>query len=110
MATGVWRRRGLPPRPAGDDRLVQRPRQPGPIQDGSVRAVSGVPLARRIVEAVRTVVPAENAAVPLHAPEFRGRERDYLNDCVETGWVSSVGAYVDRFEHDLADLTGAGRA
>lgn len=55
-------------------------------------------------------MPAGNAAVPLHAPEFRGRERDYLNDCVETGWVSSVGAYVDRFEHDLADLTGAGRA
>ena len=64
-------------------------------------------LARRIVEAVAGVVPSDAAPAPLHAPEFRGRERDYLNDCIETGWVSSVGAYVDRFERDLADLSGA---
>ena len=50
------------------------------------------------------------AAVPLHAPEFRGREREYLNDCIDSGWVSSVGAYVDRFERDLEALTGAARA
>ena len=66
-------------------------------------------LARRIVDAVRSVARAE-APVPLHAPEFRGREREYLNDCIDTGWVSSVGAYVDRFEHDLEGLTGATRA
>ncbi|HYG28072.1 MAG TPA: aminotransferase class I/II-fold pyridoxal phosphate-dependent enzyme [Caulobacteraceae bacterium] len=46
----------------------------------------------------------------LHAPEFCGREWDYLKDCLDTGWVSSVGAYVDRFERDLAELTGAGLA
>jgi len=66
-------------------------------------------LAGRIVDAVRSVVRAE-APVPLHAPEFAGREREYLNDCIDTGWVSSVGAYVDRFERDLETLTGAGRA
>ncbi|WP_298744710.1 LegC family aminotransferase [uncultured Brevundimonas sp.] len=46
----------------------------------------------------------------MHAPEFRGREWDYLKDCLDTGWVSSVGAYVDRFEADLQTLTGAARA
>ncbi len=67
-------------------------------------------LVDRIVEAVRSVVPADAAPAPLHAPEFRGAEKAYLADCVETGWVSSVGAYVDRFERDLEALTGAARA
>lgn len=66
-------------------------------------------LARRIVNAVQSVVRAEGP-IPLHAPEFHGREREYLQDCIDTGWVSSVGAYVDRFERDLEALTGAARA
>lgn len=64
---------------------------------------------RRIVDAAQAVVRVGGHA-PLHAPEFRGREREYLNDCIDTGWVSSVGAYVDRFERDLEALTGAARA
>ena len=67
-------------------------------------------LVDRVVEAVRSVVPADAAAAPLHAPEFRGAEKAYLADCIDTGWVSSVGAYVDRFERDLESLTGAARA
>lgn len=66
-------------------------------------------LAGRIVDAVRSVVRSQGP-VPLHAPELAGREREYLNDCIDTGWVSSVGAYVDRFERDLEALTGATRA
>ena len=72
--------------------------------------MSRADLPSRILEAVRTVLPPADEATPLHAPEFRGREWDYLKDCLDTGWVSSVGAYVDRFEQDLAALTGAGRA
>ena len=71
--------------------------------------MTGYALARRIIDAVRAVVRTEGP-VPLHAPEFRGREREYLNDCIDTGWVSSVGAYVDRFERDLEAFTGAARA
>ena len=67
-------------------------------------------LPARILEAVRAALPEAAEPAPLHAPEFRGREWDYLKDCLDTGWVSSVGAYVDRFEHDLAELTGAARA
>ena len=69
---------------------------------------SGLPA--QILGAVRAVLPEAEAATPLHAPEFRGREWDYLKDCLDTGWVSSVGAYVNRFEHDLQELTGAARA
>ena len=67
-------------------------------------------LAAQVVEAVRSALPGGEITAPLHAPEFRGREWDYLKDCLDTGWVSSVGAYVDRFERDLEMLTGAGRA
>lgn len=48
--------------------------------------------------------------VSLHAPCFLGNEKKYLNDCIDTTFVSSVGAYVDRFEQLIGDYTGAGRA
>jgi perosamine synthetase len=67
-------------------------------------------LASTIVEAVRVAAGPTNAFVPLHEPEFIGREWDYVKDCIDTGWVSSVGSYVDRFEHDLAEMLGAGHA
>lgn len=47
--------------------------------------------------------------VPLHEPTFNELEVKYVTDCVQTGWVSSVGKYVDRFEHELAELVGVKR-
>jgi perosamine synthetase len=63
--------------------------------------------------AVRAVLgPATSGTgvIALHEPEFGGREWDYVKDCLDTGWVSSVGAYVDRFERDLREVTGAAHA
>ncbi|MBE7495906.1 MAG: LegC family aminotransferase [Verrucomicrobiaceae bacterium] len=40
--------------------------------------------------------------IPLSAPHLSGNEWTYIKDCLDTGWVSSVGAYVTRFENDLA--------
>ncbi|MEO2216579.1 LegC family aminotransferase [Chromobacterium vaccinii] len=51
-----------------------------------------------------------NDFIPLHAPVFAGRERDYVADTIESTFVSSVGAYVDRFEHDIAAYTASPRA
>ncbi|WP_107923584.1 LegC family aminotransferase [Lysinibacillus parviboronicapiens] len=48
--------------------------------------------------------------VPLHEPTFTGKELEYVTDCIQTGWVSSVGAYVTRFEEDLAQFAGVKRA
>jgi len=48
--------------------------------------------------------------IPLSVPEIRGREWDYVKECLDTGWVSSVGAYVDRFEAALAAAVGARHA
>ena len=36
--------------------------------------------------------------IPLHEPKFNGNEKEYLLDCIDSTYVSSVGAYVDRFE------------
>lgn len=43
--------------------------------------------------------------IPLHAPVFRGRERELVTDTIDSTFVSSVGAYVDRFEKDIATFT-----
>ncbi|SFH76253.1 perosamine synthetase [Selenomonas ruminantium] len=51
-----------------------------------------------------------NHLVPLHEPLFRGNENKYVKECIDTGWVSSLGKFVDRFEEDLAAYTGVKRA
>ena len=51
-----------------------------------------------------------NEFIPLHAPVFAGREKEYVADTIESTFVSSVGAYVDRFEQDMANYTGSPKA
>lgn len=51
-----------------------------------------------------------NDFIPLHAPVFLGHERDYVVETIESTFVSSVGAFVDRFERDMAAYTGSPRA
>ena len=53
---------------------------------------------------------ATNDFIPLHAPVFRGRERELVLDTINSTFVSSVGAYVDRFERDTALFCGSPRA
>ncbi len=48
--------------------------------------------------------------IPLSVPVFIGNEKKYLNECIETTFVSSVGKFVDRFENDIANYTGAKKA
>jgi aminotransferase in exopolysaccharide biosynthesis len=48
--------------------------------------------------------------VPLAVPVFMGNEKKYLNECIDTTFVSSVGKFVDRFEEDTAKYTGCKRA
>jgi len=65
---------------------------------------------QKILQALRSVLPADHAQVGLHEPSFRGNEWTYVKECLDTGWVSSVGKFVDRFEQQLADYTGTKRA
>jgi perosamine synthetase len=45
--------------------------------------------------------------IPLHRPYFRGNEARYITECIESNFVSSVGAKVGEFEKRIADFTGA---
>jgi perosamine synthetase len=49
-------------------------------------------------------------SIPLSVPEIRGNEWDYVRECLDTGWVSSAGEYVDRFEGEISQRLGAGHA
>ena len=64
-------------------------------------------LADQIINAVTDVLPKNIEVFPLHEPFFGGNEWRYVKECIDTGWVSSLGKYVDRFEQDLAAYTGA---
>jgi perosamine synthetase len=64
----------------------------------------------QIVAALRGALEELNVPLTLHQPLFEGHEWEYLKDCIDTGWVSSVGSYVDRIEQMLAEYTGAKRA
>src|SRR5262245_31444776 len=66
--------------------------------------------ADAVVAAVASVLGPAEAMLALHEPEFSGREWEYVKDCIDTGWVSSAGAYVDRFERDLTAYTGCAHA
>jgi perosamine synthetase len=61
-----------------------------------------------VIKAIRDVIG--HGRVVLHEPHFSGNEWAYLKDCVDSTFVSSVGAYVDRFERELAEVTGADHA
>ncbi len=68
------------------------------------------PVVRGILGAVSTVLGPATKTIGLHEPEFVGREWDYVKECLDSGWVSSVGSFVDRFERDLAAFTEASHA
>ena len=57
-----------------------------------------------VLRRIRDVLPAGEQKAALHEPRFVGNEKRYLDDCIDTGWVSYAGAYVDQFEHALAEI------
>ena len=64
-------------------------------------------LAQAITEAIQQVLNSPQEFVPLHEPRFSGNESKYVQECIDSTFVSSVGEFVDRFENKLADYTGA---
>ncbi len=62
-----------------------------------------------IIKTIQAVLP-NKSPITLHEPSFNGNEWAYVKECLDTGWVSSVGKYVDLFEEKLADFVGVKRA
>jgi aminotransferase in exopolysaccharide biosynthesis len=58
-----------------------------------------------VTQAVQNVIG--HGPIKLHEPTFDGNEAQYVQDCIESTYVSSVGKYVDQFEIELAKYTGA---
>ncbi len=63
-----------------------------------------------IVNTILSSINKQKPVIALHEPFFNGKEWDYVKDCLDTGWVSSVGQYVNRFEQALQDYTGVNHA
>ena len=63
-----------------------------------------------ILQSIQQVVGVSSPGQPiaLHEPDFIGTEAwTYVKDCIDTGWVSTAGKWVNRFEQELAAITGA---
>ncbi len=65
-------------------------------------------LTSQVVDAIQSVVGS--GSVVLHEPQFNGNEWQYLKECLDSTFVSSVGKFVDRFEAELIAYTGAKHA
>jgi perosamine synthetase len=48
----------------------------------------------------------QNKPIPVNTPLLSGREKEYLNECIETGWISSEGPFISRFESSFAEYIG----
>jgi perosamine synthetase len=66
-------------------------------------------IANQVVNTLRQIIRKEGF-VPLHEPSFQRNEWNYVKECIDTGWVSSAGKYVDEFERRLAEFVGVKRA
>lgn len=72
--------------------------------------MTGNNVAKDILRTLQEVLPPGRAFIGLHEPKFSGNEWTYVKECLDTGWVSSVGKFVDRLEEQLAEYTGVRRA
>lgn len=59
-----------------------------------------------VIEFIKAQFP-NSSFIPLHAPHFGGNEKKYLMETIDSTFVSSVGAFVNKFEEDFAKYTGA---
>ena len=63
-----------------------------------------------IIDFIRELYNSPKDFIPLHAPVFYGNEKKYLEECIDSTFVSSVGKFVDKFEEMVAEFTGAKKA
>lgn len=63
----------------------------------------------KLIDLVKDIYQTEQF-IPLHAPLFNGNEQEYVRSTIESTFVSSVGQYVDQFEQQVQEFTGAKRA
>jgi aminotransferase in exopolysaccharide biosynthesis len=62
-----------------------------------------------VIRFIKNIYPNRNF-IPLHEPHFTQTEKDYVVDCIDSTFVSSVGKYVDKFEQMMCEITGSNYA
>ena len=80
------------------------------LSQGTVHGQPASGLAGDVIERLRTMFGRPQEPIALHEPLFAGHEWEYVKECLDTGWVSTAGAYVDRFERALAEVCGVPHA
>jgi perosamine synthetase len=63
-----------------------------------------------IIDKIRELYSEPKEFISLHVPLFAGNEKRYLEECIDSNFVSSVGKYVEIFEEKIAAYTGSGKA
>lgn len=72
-----------------------------------VEKVGFVPLLDGDRRPVDFASPARKRRIPVAEPSLSGNELKYVTECIETGWISSQGGFVKRFEAEIAKRLGA---
>ena len=70
-------------------------------------------LEETVLQAIQGVVgfSYKEKPISLHEPDFNGTKAwEYVRDCLDSGWVSTAGRWVNRFEQELCAVTGAEQA
>ena len=67
-------------------------------------------MIKDIISFIRQTFNTPEGFIPLHEPRFIGNEKKYLEECIDSTFVSSVGKFVDRFEEMVTDFTGTSKA
>ncbi|AUC14162.1 aminotransferase DegT [Tenacibaculum sp. SZ-18] len=65
---------------------------------------------KNILTLVRDLFDVKEDFIPLHVPYLNGNEKNYLNECIDSTFVSSVGKFVNLFEDKIAEYTKANHA
>jgi perosamine synthetase len=68
-----------------------------------------IKMFKDFITLVREIYQSEDF-IPLHEPRFGASEKEFVEDCIDSTFVSSVGKYVDQFETIIAEFTGANHA
>jgi dTDP-4-amino-4,6-dideoxygalactose transaminase len=61
---------------------------------------------KEITDYIKTLYPGSNPVL-LHCPEFLGNEKKYLEECIDTKYVSYIGHFVTDMENKIKEITGA---
>ncbi len=88
--------------------MVQRFEESPEVQTASVQHLNSDSISEGVVAGLREALgPTKGSTIPLHEPEFSDIEFSIMQDCLKSGWVSSLGPFVTQFEEALQTVTGA---